>query len=156
MAVVVDAHAAIRNFTALAAAGGEGPYGFYESLDYTPSRVLTGTHAVVRSLAPRGVPQWLNEGLAVMMERGGAPAPTEPDAAVLPLARLEGPFDGLSPDEARSAYATSAAAAQALLDRAGPMVIYNLLTNLGAGMRFDEAFERAALVPYREFQQTWR
>jgi len=114
------------------------------------------THAVVRSLAPRGVPQWLNEGLAVMMERGGAPAPTEPDAAVLPLARLEGPFDGLSPDEARSAYATSAAAAQALLDRAGPMVIYNLLTNLGAGMRFDEAFERAALVPYREFQQTWR
>jgi hypothetical protein len=28
------------------------------------------THAIVRSLAPRGVPQWLNEGLAVLFERG--------------------------------------------------------------------------------------
>jgi len=33
--------------------------------------------------------------------------------------------------------------AYGLLDRGGPMVIYNLLTNLGNGMRFDEAFERA-------------
>jgi hypothetical protein len=121
-------------------------------------RVLTHefTHAVVRSLAPRGVPQWLNEGLAVLMERGGAAAPAMPDGTVPPLARLEGSFAGLSPDEARMAYATSAAAAQALLDRAGPMVIVNLLTNLGNGMRFDEAFERAALMPYREFQQNWR
>jgi hypothetical protein len=122
-------------------------------------RVLTHelTHAVVYSLAPRGVPQWLNEGLAMLMERGGAivpPAP--PDVAVPSLAQLEGSFARLSPEDARAAYATSAAAAQALLDRAGPMVIYNLLTNLGNGMRFDEAFERAALLPYAEFKQTWR
>jgi hypothetical protein len=115
------------------------------------------THAVVRSLAPRGVPQWLNEGLAVLMEQGDAAGRTVgADAVVPPLARLEGSFTNLSPAEARSAYATSAAATQALLDRGGPMVIYNLLTNLGNGMRFDEAFERAALLPYREFAQTWR
>jgi Tetratricopeptide repeat len=122
-------------------------------------RVLTHefTHAVIHSLAPRGVPQWLNEGLAVLMEKGGGQAPAlSPDTAVPPLARLEGSFDKLSPEEARTAYAASAAATQALLDRGGPMVIYNLLTNLGSGMRFDEAFERAALVPYREFAQTWR
>lgn len=121
-------------------------------------RVLTHefTHAVVRSLAPRGVPQWLNEGLAVLMERGGAGAAAIPDGPAPPLARLEGSFAALSPDEARTAYATSASATQALLDRAGPMVIYNLLTNLGNGLTFDEAFERAALMPYREFQQTWR
>jgi hypothetical protein len=35
-------------------------------------------------------------------------------------------------------------------------VIYNLLTNLGNGMRFEDAFERAALMPYREFAATWR
>jgi hypothetical protein len=35
-------------------------------------------------------------------------------------------------------------------------VIYNLLTNLGKGMKFDEAFERAALMSYAEFKQTWR
>jgi tetratricopeptide (TPR) repeat protein len=122
-------------------------------------RVLTHelTHAVVYSLAPRGVPQWLNEGLAMLMERGGAAAPQPPaDAAVPPLAQLEGSFARLSPDDARAAYATSAAAAQALLDRAGPMVIYNLLTNLGSGMKFEEAFERAALMPYSEFKQGWR
>lgn len=123
-------------------------------------RILTHefTHAVVRSLAPRGVPQWLNEGLAVLMERGGAAPAALPDSAAAdpPLARLEGSFTGFSPDEARAAYATSAAATQALLDRGGPMVIYNVLTNLGNGLTFDEAFARAVLMPYREFQQTWR
>jgi peptidase MA superfamily protein/tetratricopeptide repeat protein len=122
-------------------------------------RVLTHefTHAVIHSLAPRGVPQWLNEGLAVVMEKsGGSPATLASDAAVPPLSRLEGSFEKLSPDDARVAYAASAAATQALLDRGGPMVIYNLLTNLGNGMRFEEAFERAALVSYGEFAQTWR
>ena len=72
------------------------------------------------------------------------------------LNQLEGSFAKLSPDQARTAYATSAAAAQALLDRAGPMVIFNLLTNLGNGMNFEDAFARAALMPYADFKQTWR
>lgn len=122
-------------------------------------RVLTHefTHAVIHSLAPRGVPQWLNEGLAVVMEQsGGSSTPLAADAPVPPLTRLEGSFEKLSPEDAQTAYAASAAATQALLDRGGPMVIYNLLTNLGNGMRFEEAFERAALVSYSEFAQTWR
>ena len=122
-------------------------------------RVLTHelTHAVVYSLAPRGVPQWLNEGLAILMERGGAPPPAAPVGETAPaLNQLEGSFAKLSPDQARTAYATSAAAAQALLDRAGPMVIFNLLTNLGNGMNFEDAFARAALMPYADFKQTWR
>jgi hypothetical protein len=115
------------------------------------------THAVVYSVAPRGVPQWLNEGLAILMERGGeAPPPMPADATIPPLASLEGSFARLSPEEARAAYATSGAAAQALLDRAGPMVIYNLLTYLGNGMKFEDAFERAALMPYSAFKDTWR
>lgn len=116
------------------------------------------THAVVYSVAPRGVPQWLNEGLAILMERNGEappPAPTAP-ADVPSLTTLEGSFARLSPEEARTAYATSGAAAQALLDRAGPMVINNLLTNLGNGMKFEDAFERAALMPYSTFKDTWR
>jgi hypothetical protein len=35
------------------------------------------------------------------------------------------------------------------------MEIYNLLRNLGNGMRFEDAFERAALMPC-EFAATWR
>lgn len=125
-------------------------------------RVLTHelTHAIVYSLAPRGVPQWLNEGLAMLMERGGAVPPADAADADLPalatLATLEGSFATLSPEQARAAYTTSAAAVQALLDRSGPMVIVNLLTNLGNGMTFEEAFARAALMPYREFKLTWR
>src|SRR4029078_6762742 len=88
---------------------------------------------------------------------GGAPGPAlAADDKVPPLARLEGSFDKLSPEEARTPYGASAAPAQAPLDRGGPMVVYNLLTNLGSGMRFDEAFERAALMPYREFAETGR
>ena len=113
------------------------------------------THAVVHDIAPRGVPQWLNEGLAVLMERGGTASATAARPAV-PLTRLEGSFDGLSPAEAHAAYATSAAAAQALLDRSGPLAIYNLLTNIGSGMPFDEAFERAVFMPYRDFAREWR
>lgn len=39
LAVDIDAVAAIRNFAALKRAGGEGPFGFYEALDYNPERV---------------------------------------------------------------------------------------------------------------------
>jgi Tfp pilus assembly protein PilF len=112
------------------------------------------THAIVHSVAPRGVPKWLDEGLAQLME--GTTAVIPEGAAVPPLGSLEGSFAKLSPADARAAYATSAAAAQALLDRAGPMVIVNLLTYLGNGMPFGDAFERAALVPYEQFRQTWR
>ena len=36
LATMVDAKAAARNFARIAAAGGLGPYGWYEALDYTP------------------------------------------------------------------------------------------------------------------------
>lgn len=114
------------------------------------------THAVVRSVAPRGVPQWLNEGLAVLMERGDGSAPPLPAGPLPTLHALEGSFDALSGEDARAAYATCAAATQALLDRGGPMTIPNLLTNLGSGLPFADAFERAAQVSYAQFQQTWR
>src|SRR5881227_3219210 len=50
LAVDLDAAAAVRNFAALRAAGGEGSFGFYEALDYTPERANDdGTPTVVRS-----------------------------------------------------------------------------------------------------------
>ena len=112
------------------------------------------THAVVYSLAPRGVPQWLNEGLAILMERGGeAPPPAPADAGGGSRAGearriVRAPVAGRGAHRVRH----QRAAAQALLDRAGPMVIYNLLTNLGNGMKFEDAFERAALMPYSAFK----
>src|SRR5262247_2242556 len=50
LAAMVDPAAAARNFGELARAGGRGPYGFYEALDYTRARLPEGAHvAVIRT-----------------------------------------------------------------------------------------------------------
>lgn len=50
LALMVEPEAACRNLQRLAASGFEGRYGFYEAIDYTPSRLPRGqTSAVVRS-----------------------------------------------------------------------------------------------------------
>jgi cyclic beta-1,2-glucan synthetase len=50
LAAMVDPGAAARNFSSLVAAGAQGPYGFYEALDYTGSRLPDGSSvAIVRA-----------------------------------------------------------------------------------------------------------
>ena len=50
LGAMVDPAAAARNYARLTAAGGRGRYGWYESLDYTPSRLpVGGKVAVVRA-----------------------------------------------------------------------------------------------------------
>jgi cyclic beta-1,2-glucan synthetase len=50
LASMYDAYSAVRNLRALQDIGGEGPYGFYEALDFTPSRLQEGlSHAVVKT-----------------------------------------------------------------------------------------------------------
>jgi cyclic beta-1,2-glucan synthetase len=43
LAALIDPGAAVRNFARLAAEGAEGPYGFYESIDYTPRKTYEQT-----------------------------------------------------------------------------------------------------------------
>ncbi|HEX9183236.1 MAG TPA: glucoamylase family protein, partial [Burkholderiales bacterium] len=50
LAAMVDPGAAVRNFARLAARGARGRYGFYEALDYTPTRLPEGKDvAIVRA-----------------------------------------------------------------------------------------------------------
>ena len=50
LAAMVDPVAAAQNYTALAAMGAEGRYGFYEAIDFTASRLQANeTYAIVRS-----------------------------------------------------------------------------------------------------------
>lgn len=50
LAAMIDPQAATHNFARLAAAGALGRYGFYEALDYTPSRLPEGADvAIVRA-----------------------------------------------------------------------------------------------------------
>jgi hypothetical protein len=50
MALMVDPEAALANLSRMRELGFEGQYGFYEAIDYTPSRLAQGqTHAVIQS-----------------------------------------------------------------------------------------------------------
>lgn len=114
------------------------------------------THALVQSIASRGVPVWLHEGLAGCFE-GSDMAKREAQVrnapARLPLARLERSFADLSTKDASLAYAESAVAVRALLDLAGPPAVISLLGDVGRGLSFSDAFERHILIPYSDFQK---
>ena len=129
------------------------------ALDQGPrelERVLTHelTHAMIRAIAPRGVPTWLNEGLAVMFEPDGVPwaeRTLEASSARIPLDVLAGSFDRLPDNQARVAYAESADAARHLFDQIGGAGLVALLQDIARGLPLPEAFERRALTPYSTF-----
>ncbi len=112
------------------------------------------THALVQSVAPRGVPTWLHEGLAVAFEPDGeawaaAQLAVTPDR--LPLSRLTGSFAPLSATEARLAYAQSAGLVRAMLDRGGPLAVGALLQDVARGDPLQAAFERQYLMSFDAF-----
>jgi len=112
------------------------------------------THALIRTLAARGVPAWLNEGLASALE---TPAPDSTELAgtgggAVPLGALVSGFARFSGLEAQRAYATSALAARRLLDQAGGFAVANLLRDLGHGEDFDAAFLHRIQRSFADFQ----
>ena len=112
------------------------------------------THALIATIAPKGVPTWLNEGLAVAFEpEGAAWAQTElaKTTSRLPLDRLASGFGKFSTDEARLAYAQSAVLVRALLDLGGAPTLVSLLQDLAHGQSFPASFEARFLLPYDTF-----
>jgi tetratricopeptide (TPR) repeat protein len=110
-------------------------------------RVLTHelTHAMLRSVAPRNLPAWLDEGLAMHCEgRDGALSERRLAAARLfvPLATLQTSFSSLSAAQAAIAYEESAFAAYALLNRIGTSGLGQLLQDLSGGQTMEQAIER--------------
>ncbi len=111
-------------------------------------------HALVRTLAARGVPTWLNEGLAAAFEdAGGAWAEDQIAKAggAMPLRLLTTSFGRLSGREAQLAYASSARAARQLIDEAGGVAVANLLRDLGNGEDFEAAFLHRIHRPFADF-----
>jgi tetratricopeptide (TPR) repeat protein len=111
------------------------------------------THALVRDIAPRDVPMWLNEGLASALERDHVDwaARVREFGGPLSVAELPDSFTNLSGDQARRAYAVSALAAGRLLDIAGGAAVVNLLRDLGSGIDFDQAFRRRIFLNFADF-----
>jgi hypothetical protein len=113
------------------------------------------THALVRSLATRGLPTWLNEGLASVLESDNLGWATDRVAkldAVPSLQVLAAPFGRLSGGNAQIAYAVSAVAAKRLLDEAGGAAVANLLRDLGDGVEFEAAFLHRIQKSLADFQ----
>jgi tetratricopeptide (TPR) repeat protein len=112
-------------------------------------------HALVRSLASRGVPTWLNEGLATALETGDLGWAEKQVQALpdrIPLRALQGGFGKFSGAQAQLAYATSALAARRLIEESGGVAIANLLRDLGDGVDFETAFLHRIQRPFAEFQ----
>lgn len=117
------------------------------------------THALVRGIATRGLPTWLNEGLASVLERddlGWANDIVQRTINPPALSGLSGPFLQMSGTDATVAYAVSAVAARRLLDDAGGGAIANLLRDLGAGVDFEDAFLHRIQRSFAEFQASLR
>ncbi len=110
-------------------------------------RVLTHelTHAMLRGVASRNVPAWLNEGLAMYFE-GYDPQAVERGLAsarlFVRLADLKTSFARLDGTQAAVAYAESLFATGALLDRIGADGLAQLLQDLDGGQSIDAAVQR--------------
>ena len=113
------------------------------------------THALIRSLAARGVPTWLNEGLATSLESGDlgwAERRLREVQRPVALTELQTSFGRLAGAEAQLAYATSALAVRRLAEEAGGFAITNLLRDLGDGVDFDAAFAHRMQRSFADFQ----
>jgi len=127
-----------------------------EELDRVLSHEFT--HALIRTLAARGVPTWLNEGLATALESGDlswAEARMQHVVGTVPLRALQNGFSRFTGEQAQVAYAASALAAKRLLDEAGGAAIANLLRDLGEGVDFDTAFLHRIQRSFADFQQLY-
>ncbi len=116
------------------------------------------THALVKSLAPRGVPTWVDEGLAVVFEMGDlkwAERLARRAPSLVPLPRLHDGFLSLPADQVPLAYAESALAVRMLIERGGIPALTALLQDLAEGQEFTQAFERRVFLSYPEFLTLW-
>ena len=112
------------------------------------------THALVRTLAAKGVPTWLNEGLATALERESldwAEERVRRAGGPMALGRLRSSFGQFGAAQAELAYSTSAIAVRRLLDEAGGVAVSNLVRDLGRSEPFDAAFAHRMPRSFADF-----
>lgn len=105
------------------------------------------THAMITSLAPRGIPTWLHEGLAQHFEGDDAAAARRRLKAigvVIPLHYLEGDFGQFTAVQAMVAYDQSLAIVDALIQQ-GRVDWNALFRALGESSRTEYTFDNFGL-----------
>lgn len=112
-------------------------------------------HVVIKHLAPRGMPWWLNEGMAealshelsgneVQLLKYAVSSTTLRSMADLEASQLE----SLAPPELAVAYAQSHLAVEYLIDQYGMMNVVSVLKRIGSGERPDDALRKACRTSY--------
>ena len=119
------------------------------------------THSFVNQISTGRCPQWLNEGIAQMMEpralaRGGQLAQLFQLQREAPLNSLEGGFTGLSEVEASLAYDESLAAVLYIRNRYGMSDVLRILERLGHGESSEAALRFTIHCDYRQLQDEIR
>jgi hypothetical protein len=122
------------------------------------------THSFVNSAVPH-CPVWLNEGLAQLEERKSLEVLTASlgqqarSGEFVPLAQLEGSFQGMTSEQAHRAYAESLAAAEYLRSAYGMDGLRSLLLQLADGEQPEAALHAVIRGGYadldRETEMYW-
>ena len=120
------------------------------------------THSFVNQLSLGRCPEWLNEGIAQLLEPqalGGRVAPLAQlysGEHEIPLSGLEHGFSSFTGDEARLAYDESLAAAQYMRDHYGMSDIVRLLKRIGEGESVETALRSVLHTDYAHLEDELR
>ena len=115
-------------------------------------------HSFVHRIAEGRCPTWFNEGLAQMEsgedigQYGPALLKLYSESRQVPIARLEGSFQGLTASGAGLAYAESHAAVEMLRDRYGAYQMSGLLRSLGSGRTMEQALREVLRMTYEDLE----
>jgi hypothetical protein len=111
------------------------------------------------------IPVWLEEGLAVRLS--GMPYGIRPDGAgislskaittgsLIPLTQLDN-LHSFSSQQAELAYMEAESAVRFFLERHGRVALVHMLTLVGRGTGFNEAFDQATGGGYYRFESDWQ
>ncbi|NOY13465.1 MAG: hypothetical protein GXP51_07230 [Deltaproteobacteria bacterium] len=122
-------------------------------------------HVVLRDIAGRNLPYWLNEGLAKLAEDHVAPQSLETlsrareQQQLFRLAALEKSFSRFRGRQVALAYQQSYAVVRYLIDTYGWQHIRELVSALGTGASIGQAIEKSLGVyglTYQTFEVNWR
>jgi len=117
------------------------------------------THSFVEQVTLGHCPQWLNEGIAQMLEprslnRGGPfMAQMFKTEREIPLNSLEGGFSNFSATQADVVYMESLATVSYIRDRYGMSDLLRILEKLGQGEAIESALRSTIHCDYRQLQQ---
>lgn len=128
---------------------------FEDLLRHEVAHVLVG-----RASGQRPLPRWFHEGVAMIagqawgLEEQSRLAATLLRGGQVPLFEVDRRFGG-NEGEVRSAYTLAGAFVRDLLRQHGSEAVGEILSGVGSGLPFDEAFARATGVPLAEAERTF-